>query len=1176
MQAGKIDATAGPGAASSFVGSLPTWAFVVAGALLLVILVVAGVLLWRKLRPAVKAAPTAPPPPPLVTIWSRFLQGLPREARFLPVLLVLGRERAGKTQLIQSRQGWEGLDRQLFPSVTDDPRLGLYVGRSALVQEISWALLAEKGAEVEKQLDDLWRPLFAERSPTVVLVVNASDLASPDELRELADYVRGKLNLLVKIRGEAIPIRLCLSHVDELPGYRPTAATLGDARAGLSLRLSGSVDDQQVARALAPLEEYLPQVLVSGGSADFKRAVGLFAKGVPRISRGLAPLLRELAAAAYLSRPPPVTDLSLSGLEPGDCVGDPLVVDVRESSAAARHWTQRHIQIAAALAAGAVLAAAGLLGFHRAAVVRAEEAVDALVKAAADARSLGRERVSSRAVLDREREAAERLQTMSHQDSWAIFHGTWATDKRAALDSARATLRDFYIGARLDPDESSETILRAVALTRASTDSGLGLMIRDDAAHWADALRLPEPVVRDYVALSAVTWEGKLTVPSPAPARVQPAARDLGVWLTYLDGLQAIFGRSTITPAELSGIRQQTLALLPVLDSSARWDEMNTIAARLFQEAPYDRDAVEPLLAGGEVAEWVGKNRVTLAGLLGMVRDTSLDAAAMSRTNLSGLLTALGSAPTLTLADTTYALTLKQRSFSFASKAWGDVVTHSRSSLLIDAFLQTPRAGSFAFFTDARAYPDQGRAAVAGKGPSGALPGIFTRDAFDREVSPALVAFADQIGKLPLSGADQSKLTDFVSGEVERYAAGYRDALSAYYATFQLQASSAAVLRAILGELALPSSFLSDFLATVSTNAGLTLKDGSYFTTIQQRLESFQPIVALMVESKGQYPGLAKYTALVAPFAAPAGATAGAGAALADRVSPMGRAALSILRSDKDSIALAVDPWLSASGIGPTLSAPFTTPVRLGYRFGMDEVEQAIAAAWQAEILPDLTPLLAKFPFTITSDDDANPADVTAEFVPVKGKLWVNAELTLLQVCTQQGARWSATAGPYGSARLPRGALPVINSAARMGRVLWDKDGKPQPLELGLQPQALPDGPQKDQVPTLAVLRTGTAAVFAFNQKASWEVVPLAWDNEGSSSLELQIGSPESTRKQVRTLDGGDGTWSFYRLQAKAIMDTSGIATWSIPVTAGGPAVLVRFAIRGTAWAPFQLSTTGS
>ncbi len=520
--------------------------------------------------------------------------------------------------------------------------------------------------------------------------------------------------------------------MDELAGYRPTAATLGDARAGLSLRLSGSVDDQQVARALAPLEEYLPQVLVSSGSADFKRAVGLFAKGFPRISRGLAPLLRELATAAYLLAPAachrPLAERARAGRLRRRSAGGRRP---RELGGGAWHWTQRHIQIAAALAAGAVLATAGLLGFHRAAVVRAEEAVDALVKAAADARSLGRERVSSRAVLDREHEAAERLQTMNHQDSWAIFHGTWAADKRAALDSARATLRDFYIGARLDPDESSETILRAVALTRASTDSGLGLMIRDDAARWADALRLPEPVVRDYVALSPVTWEGKLTVPSPAPTRVQPAARDLGVWLTYLDGLQAIFGRSTITPAELTGIRQQTLALLPVLDASARWDEMNTIAARLFQEAPYDRDAVEPLLAGGEVAEWVGKNRVTLAGLLGMVRDTSLDAAAMSRTNLSGLLTALGSAPTLALADTTYALTLKQRSFSFASKAWGDVVTHSRSSLLIDAFLQTPRAGSFAFFTDARAYriraappsPAKGRAARC-RGSSRATPSI--------------------------------------------------------------------------------------------------------------------------------------------------------------------------------------------------------------------------------------------------------------------------------------------------------------------------------------------------------------------------------------------------------------------------------------------------------------------
>ena len=1176
MEGGKIDAAASPAAAVSSVGGWPTWAFVVAGVLLLAIVVTAGILLWRKLRPASKKAEPPPPEQPLVAVWDRFVQGLPFESRFLPVILVLGSSRAGKTHLIQSSQDWKGLDRQLFPSVTDDPRLDLYAGRSALVQEISWALLAETRGDVEKQLEDLWRPLFAKRSPVVVLVVKASELSGPDELQKLADYVRGKLNLLVKIRGETVPIRLCLSHVDELPGYRPVAATLDEVRAELELELSGNIDEQQLTRALEPLEKDLTQVLVARGSEDFKLAVELFATTLPLLSRKLTPLLRRLAPPTYFSRPPAVTDLSLTGLEPGDGVGDPLGVDRRETSKAKQHWRQRHIQIAAALAGGAVLAAAGLLGWHGVTVGRAEDAVNAFVKAADDARALGRERVSSRAVHEKERDAVDRLQTMNQQDGWAIFRGTWAADKRSALDRARATLREFYIGARLDPDESSETILRAVALTRASTDSGLGLMIRDDATRWADALRLPEPVVRDYVALSTKTWEGKLDVPSPAPARVEPAARDLSVWLAYLDGLQAIYGRGTVTPAELSAIRQQTLALLPVLDSAARRDELRLIAARLLLEAPYDREAIAPLLAGEEVAAWVGKNRVALTGLLGMVRDTSLDAAAMSRTNLTGLLAALASAPTLALADTTYALTLEPRSFSFKSKEWGDVVTHSRSSLLIDAFLQTPRGGSFAFFTDARAYPDQGRASVAGKGPAGALPGIFTRDAFDREVSPALVAFADQIGKLPLSDADRSKLTDFVSGEVERYAVGYRDALSTYYASFQLQASSAAVLRAILGELSLPTSFLSDFLATVSTNAGLALKDGNYFKTIQQRLESFQPVVALMVESKGQYPGLAKYAAMVAPFAAPPGALGGAGAALADRVSPMGHAALSILRSDKDSIALAVEPWLSASGIGGSLSAPFTLPVRLGYRFGMDEVEQAIAAAWKAEILPDLTPLLAKFPFNPGSDEDANPADVTAELAPGKGKLWVNAELTLLQVCAQQGVKWTATAGPYGSARLPGGALSVINSAAKMGHVLWDKDGKPQPLDLALQPQALPDGPQKDTVPTLAVLRTGTAAVFAFNQKASWETVSLAWDNQGSSSLELQIGSPESTRKQVRTVDGGDGSWSFYRLKAKAKVDTNGVATWSIPVASNGPAVLVRFAIRGTAWAPFQLSTSGS
>lgn len=1184
MEGSKIDA-----ALSAF-RAWPTYAQGIAGVLVLALIAVAGNLAWRKLpdvwgmlrdlwdklRGLWHKLFSAPPTPSLLSLWERFLKGLPSEARLLPVVLVLGRSGAGKTTLIKSRQDWEGLDRQLFPSVPDDARLGLYVGRSALVQEISWALLAAKGADVEQQLDALWRPLFSDRSPTVVLVVSASDLASPDELRELADYVRGKLNLVTKIRGQPVPIRLCLSHVDELPGYRPVAATLGEGRAELALTLSEPVDERQLARALAPLEDRLPRVLVADGSADFKRAVGLFAQDVPRVSRGIAPLLRELGASAYLSRPPTVTDLSLTGREPGDCVGDPLAVDAQETSVAAQQRSRRHLQIAAALTGGAVAAAAGLLGWHRVTVGHAEDAVSALVKTAADARSLGRERVGSRAVLDRERDAAERLRTMNQQESWPIFRGTWAADKKKIRDDALATLRDFYVAARLDADEKSETILRAVALTRASAEGGLGAMIADDAPAWADALRLPQPVVRDYVALSPTTWEGTLTVPRPAPARVQPAARDLGVWLAYLDGLQAIFGRGAITAAELTANQQQTTSLLTVLDDATRWDAMRVIEGRLLQEAPYDRDAVEPLLAGGDVYDWVSKNRVVLAGLLGLVRDTSLDAAAMSQTNLSGLLSALGSAPTLSLAEATYALTLKQRQFSFKSKDWGDVVTRSRSSLLVDAFLRNPREGSYGFFANPKAYPASGRAVVAGKGPSAAVPGIYTRDAFDREVSPALVTFGEQIAKLPLSGDERDKLTSYVSSQVESYAAGYRSALSAYYSSFQLHASSAAVLRAILGELALPSSFLSDFLATVARSAGLELKDGDYFKTIGKQLESFEPIVALMVESKGQYPNLAKYTAMVALFAAPAGLTGGAGSALADRLSPMGRAALSILRSDKDSIVLAVDPWLAASGIGAAHMAPFTTPVQLGYQYGIAEVEQAISAAWQAEILPDVSPLVAKFPFNAKSDDDANPLDVTAVFVPAKGKFWVNAELTLVPVCTLKGQRWAAITGPYGSARLPRGELSTLNGAAQMGRLLWDKDGKPQPLELGLEALALPDAPQKDVVPTLAALRTGAASVFAFNQKAQWETVQLAWDKEGSSSLELQLGSPESTRKQSRTIDGGDGAWSFYRLRAKATTDDNGVVTWRVPVSTDGPSVSVRFGIRGAAWTPFQISMSGS
>jgi tRNA(Leu) C34 or U34 (ribose-2'-O)-methylase TrmL len=70
-----------------------------------------------------------------------------------------------------------------------------------------------------RALAQLWRNLGP--GATVVLVVDARTLPTtpPDNLRELAELVRGKLGALPARCRAAVSVRVCLTHLDQIEGY---------------------------------------------------------------------------------------------------------------------------------------------------------------------------------------------------------------------------------------------------------------------------------------------------------------------------------------------------------------------------------------------------------------------------------------------------------------------------------------------------------------------------------------------------------------------------------------------------------------------------------------------------------------------------------------------------------------------------------------------------------------------------------------------------------------------------------------------------------------------------------------------------------------------------------------------------------------------------------------------
>ena len=328
-------------------------------------------------------------------------------------------------------------------------------------------------------------------------------------------------------------------------------------------------------------------------------------------------------------------------------------------------------------------------------------------------------------------------------------------------------------------------------------------------------------------------------------------------------------------------------------------------------------------------------------------------------------------------------------------------------------------------------------------------------------MAPTLDAFADKDRQGLLSDSDRGRLKSYLSNETDRYAEGYRDALTAYYASFQFAASSDAVLRAMLSELVLPSSWFTDFLKTVGDNANLPVKEGDDYARVAQRLAGFAPIVTLMTEQKGEYPALQKYLSFLAPLFTPAPAAGGdKPAGLADLLSTMGKASLSMLREEKDSIAVQVTMLgsrrrESACESERTLPCSGEPHLPHGHRGDRASPRSAMEAERRARgaPCPQEVPLLDPK----NTDEEATMAEVEALFSPTKGTFWKAFAAMIQPVCTQRkrhlgGAAWRRAARPS----CPTMPSTTTNDLTRMTGMLWDKDGKPQPIPLDVVPQSPP------------------------------------------------------------------------------------------------------------------------
>ena len=441
------------------------------------------------------------------------------------------------------------------------------------------------------------------------------------------------------------------------------------------------------------------------------------------------------------------------------------------------------------------------------------------------------------------------------------------------------------------------------------------------------------------------------------------------------------------------------------------------------------------------------------------------------------------------------------------------------------------------------------------------------------------------------SGASQRQ--EHVRRKVDQFARGYRNKHFERVGSYRFNAPYTSLLAEELSRLTQPSSDLVDMLRDVAQGSTLTPLEGPYYESLRNAVAPFQPIVQVMrPDESGNYAALNPYRALLAQLSdelnavtrsaavapastAPTGTPVpdgSQGARLTELLTPLGRVALAMLLEEEGSYLRKVDAWLDQQGLIGELRQPFRQPFLAVRELGQKEIEQMLNRQWEDTWSRKLWPLLSRYPFNPDADQEVEPGDL--EVLRRKdGAFWDFVDRVLSPVSVERGSEWVLRGALREKLALPATLLPTLSRLSRLSGMLWDGEGRPRPLMLQVLPLPLPTAPTPGTFVTLGSLKCGRTAALAYNQSPAWQDFPLTWWDQQTSSLMLELRSPEQQAIQYATLEKSRSSWSCFRLLESSTRAGDQHRQWALrgrSAQSGQQTMEIRFGLKGEPWTPFR------
>ncbi|BBM86671.1 hypothetical protein [Candidatus Uabimicrobium amorphum] len=226
----------------------------------------------------------------LYKLWKMFQHNIPAELRrtvlFYQPVIVLGSTGSGKSQLIKNYSGWQSMSQQFFPNFQSNGELDIYLGKKVLVQSISGSLLHNNSPQAKKALADVWESFCTFRKPIIIVAISVASAIEPEKLMNQMAAIRNKINILSSLQKTKLQIRVVLTSMESVAGYREFSLLTHNQS------FQFSVEDLDDCEKL--FGNYISQGLVKLETPDYQKLLSFF-EHISQVLVDLKPFLGILA-----------------------------------------------------------------------------------------------------------------------------------------------------------------------------------------------------------------------------------------------------------------------------------------------------------------------------------------------------------------------------------------------------------------------------------------------------------------------------------------------------------------------------------------------------------------------------------------------------------------------------------------------------------------------------------------------------------------------------------------------------------------------------------------------------------------------------------------------------------------------------------------------------------------